>query len=217
MKDSRDDDLEARLKRDPRREPTVPPQRDPRRDPTDPPPAPEGEPLPPKVEIVDSSASPVLETSASDPAPAPQEAQAPSVVTSSDPRLAEVEKAVEAGNWDAVLAALGPAEDAGRLPPNLGVLYAIARKEKERADAVDPALTDIAIRCMAGVLGVDRASPIALLIAKRLLRKNPTAWRQRPAPRPTISILIILGGLLLGGTLSWLISFGYLHVTLHLP
>jgi hypothetical protein len=204
VKDSREQDLEARLKRDPRREPT------------DPPPPLDGEPALPKVEIVDSS-SPLLPPSAPQVAPEPTTTQAVSVVTSSDPRLPAVEKAVEAGNWEAVLAALGPADDVGRLPPNLGLLCAIALKEKEREEAVTADRTDIAIRCTAAVLGVDTASPIALLVAKRLLRKNPTAWRQRPAPRPTISILIVLGGLLIGGTLSWLLSFGYLHVTLRLP
>ena len=219
MKDSRDDDLEARIKGDPRR------------DPTDPPPPADGESPLPKVETVDSSASQRLPANASDLVQAsapliaaaqavdadPVRRKARPVVTSSDPRFPAVERAVDSGNWDELLAALGPRGEAGWLPPNLGLLYAIALKEKERADTANPDMTEIAIRCTAGVLGVDTTSPIALLVAKRLLRKNPIAWRERPAPRPTISILFILGGLLIGGTLSWLISFGYLHVTLHLP
>jgi len=235
VKDSQKrEDLDARLRRDPRR------------DPTDPPPPNEDEPVPPKVQIVDTSQPPPPEKPPAEnampasartpkveddeppsrrrPAPMPPRDQSParqpgagSVITSSDPRIPELEKALASGNWDEALKLLGTPADSGRLPPNLGVLFAIAMKEKDREDMPTAELNDVAIRCTAGLLGVAHDSPIALLIAKRLLRRNPVALHKRPAPRPTISILIIVCTLIITGTLSWLISFGYLQFSFHLP
>jgi hypothetical protein len=209
VKESRqEDDLEARLKRDPRREPTDPP-----------PGRPDATPLP-QVQVVDSSGrhhdAPAADSNQAlaQPTAIPGD---PVKILVRDPRVEAVESAINAGDWNQVLAKLGPTQDAGKLPPNLGILYAIAMKEKQRDDAASRELTDLAIRCTSGVLGLDARSPIALLIAKRLLRTNPVAWRQRPAPRPWISMLIVLGGLLVGAALSFLISFGYLQIHVRLP
>ena len=147
----------------------------------------------------------------------PRQAGAGSVITSSDPRIPDLEKALASGNWDETLKLLGTPTESGRLPPNLGVLFAIAMKEKERQDMPASELNDLAFRCTAGLLGVAHDSPIAMLIAKRLLRRNPVALHKRPAPRPTISILIIIVTVLITGSLSWLISFGYLQLSFHLP
>jgi hypothetical protein len=151
-------------------------------------------------------------------------------VTSQDPRLAELETLFTSADWEGVVNKLGPPEQAGQLPPNLGLLYALASKEltppNDKAASKDSAQRDatvnrIAIRCAAGLLGVEPDSPLALLFAKRLLRRNPVAWQKRPAPSALVSVLIVGIGLSIGAGVGWLVSFGYVIVrlpaALHLP
>jgi hypothetical protein len=152
----------------------------------------------------------------------PKPAEGSSVVTSLDPRIAELEPLVATGDWEAVRKLLGSTEDAGKLPPNLGLIYALAHKESggdktpgksETSDPYDPNL--VAIRCMAGVCGLPADSPIAVVLGKRITRSNPVAWQKKKAPPAPISILIVALGLLLGAGIGWLLSFGY--VTFKLP
>lgn len=136
------------------------------------------------------------------------------VVTNTDPRLETLESLLRAGDWNAVLQTLGPAEQAGRLPPNLGLIYAIARKEIEGPTDKGSESTELAIRCTAGLLGVTSDSAIALVVAKRLIRKNPVGWQQRPAPPARVSALIMIAALVIGGLVGWLVATGRLHVQL---
>ncbi len=122
-------------------------------------------------------------------------------VEAADPRLTELEPVLARGAWGEVTKMLGPEEKAGFLPPTLGLIYAVAQREagnEERATAAN----QMAIRCMAGLLGVPEASPLALVLGKRLVRKNPAAWRERPAPPASVSITIVLIGLLLGAAVG---------------
>jgi hypothetical protein len=130
------------------------------------------------------------------------------VISNVDPRLEEVEGLLRANDWDGVLRALGPADQAGRLPPNLGLLYAIARKEKETSTDKGSDATDLAIRCAAGLLGVAPESPLALVVAKRIVRKNPVAWQKAPAPPARVSAMIMLAALAIGGAIGWLVATG---------
>lgn len=203
-------------------------RRDPRREPTDPPPPGPSDPSG-AVALVDSSAATTPEADQESPPdskrgdiPAhirakvePARPGSPHVVTINDPRIPEIEAALATSDWAHVIKTLGPADAAGNLPPNLGVIYAVAMKEMERSAASSAELTELAIRCSAGLFGVDPASPIALVLAKRLLRKNPVGWQQKPAPPPTVSVLIIAVGLLVGATIGWLVSFGYIRF--HFP
>jgi hypothetical protein len=209
--------------------------RDPRRDPTDPPPAPAQDA--PEVRLVMPEPAPPPEPEPKDeepepPAPSsrrrperremPKPTDGSSVVTSFDPRITELEPLVASGDWEAVRKLLGSTEDAGKLPPNLGLIYALAHKESvvekvpaktETSDPYDPNL--VAIRCMAGVCGLPVDSPIAVVLGKRITRSNPVAWQKKKAPPAPISILIVALGLLLGAGIGWLLSFGY--VTFKLP
>ena len=130
------------------------------------------------------------------------------VISNADPRLEEVEGMLRANNWEGVLLALGPADQAGRLPPNLGLLYAIARKEKETSADKTSDATDLAIRCAAGLLGVAPDSPLALVVAKRIVRKNPVSWQKAPAPPASVSALIMLTALAIGSAIGWLVATG---------
>lgn len=147
--------------------------------------------------------------------PSEPPATEPRVVTNTDPRMLELEPLIAASDWASVIKQLGPAESAGRLPPNLGIIYAVACKEMENAPAEQIDLNEVAIRCAAGLFGVEPDSPIALLLAKRLLRKNPVNWKKRPAPRPMISFIIIIVALVLGGLFGWAASVGYIRF--HFP
>jgi hypothetical protein len=138
--------------------------------------------------------------------------------TNVDPRLETIEPAISAGDWAAIVKLLGTDDAAGRLPPNLGLLYALARKEAEHDDATakhGSELTQLAIRCMAGLFGVPEQSPIALVLAKRLLRKNPVSWQQRPAPPAKVSVLFILLAIAIGSAVGWAISQGYVRFHWH--
>lgn len=138
--------------------------------------------------------------------------------TNVDPRLETIEPAISAGDWAAIVKLLGTDDEAGRLPPNLGLLYALARKEAEHDDATAKRgsdLTQLAIRCMAGLFGVPAQSPIALVLAKRLLRKNPVSWQQRPAPPAKVSVLFIVLAIAIGSAVGWAISQGYVRFHWH--
>ena len=115
-----------------------------------------------------------------------------------------------------------PEENAGKLPPNLGLIYAIARKELETdKDKETKKIKEheephqVAIRCIAGLYGISPDSPIAIVLGKRIIRANPVSWQKKKAPPAPISFLIVALGLLLGAGIGWLLSFG--SVTLKLP
>ena len=149
-------------------------------------------------QAADSSVVPV-----SDAVPA---AKAATKITSQDPRYEPLEKLLDANDWKKISAELGPLEDVGKLPPNLGLVAALAHNENAKEG--DPAAAAIAIRCMAGVLGVSDDSPIARVLARRMLRKNPVKLRDRQAPPAKTSLLIVLVTLALGGGVGWLASIG---------
>src|SRR5690348_9644561 len=59
------------------------------------------------------------------------------MVKSEDPRVAEIEPLVERNDWKAVVAKLGSVDDAGKLPPNLGLVVAIAHNEMATDGSVE--------------------------------------------------------------------------------
>ncbi len=129
------------------------------------------------------------------------------VITSMDPRLVEIEPLLARGDWEGLARHLGPPEKAGSLPPTLGLLYAVARREAAGENSSGDA-NEMAIRCMASLFGVPPESATALVLAKRLLRKNPAAWRTRSAPPTGISVLIMMIALVLGGFAGWYLRPG---------
>lgn len=138
-------------------------------------------------------------------------------ITSQDPRYEPLEKLLDKNDWKQICDDLGPMESVGKLPPNLGLVAALASHEMSKDG--DQAAVAIAIRCMAGVLGVAEDSPIARVLARRLLRKNPVRFSERKAPPARTSFLIVLLALIVGGGVGLLaagISLGDLLRLLHL-
>jgi hypothetical protein len=116
---------------------------------------------------------------------------------------------VAMGDWDGILRTLAVGEDPSKLPPNLGLLWAIARREKMNPD--DPnvaAVTAVANRCAAAVLGVHETNSIAQMLTKRILRRNPASWAKTPAPSPWVSAFIMFAALVVGSGIGWILSGG---------
>lgn len=143
-----------------------------------------------------------------DPSPSPS-----GKVTSQDPRFERLEKLLDENDWRGIENELGGAE-IGTLPPNLGLVAALARNENSKDG--DPDAVTVAIRCMAAVLGSADDSPIARVLARRLLRKNPGRIRDRQAPPARTSVAIVIVTLVLGGAVGWLASMGSWRAVLRL-
>lgn len=136
----------------------------------------------------------------------------PAATKSKDPRHETLEKLLDANDWKKVGTELGPMAEIGKLAPNLGLVAAVAHNETAKDG--DPEAVLAAIRCMAELLGVPAESPIARVLARRMLRKNPVRIRDRQAPPARTSLIIVLATLVLGGGVGWLASSNHWHAIL---
>ena len=119
--------------------------------------------------------------------------------TSEDADVAKLEQLVARGAWEDV-AKLGtdPAQ-----PALYRLMRVIALRETLPSDAKGAGkLTQEAIAALAEVLGVPASSPTALMLAKRLLRRNPVWTHTQPATGVSAGVVII--GLMIGGGIGWL-------------
>ncbi len=128
-----------------------------------------------------------------------------------DPRFAELEPLVARNAWKEIAERLGAAGEAGALPPALALVFALAQREAAGEEGAAGA-TALAIRSMAALVGVPQESGMALVLAKRLLRRNPAGWRQRPAPAARYSAVIIVLGILVGAAVGWFANFGSIRL-----
>jgi hypothetical protein len=142
----------------------------------------------------------------------PPAAEAPSSSASAplDPRLAALEPLFGRTAWKEIADKLGPPEQAAALPPQLALIYALARREAA-GEAGAAGANELAIRSMAALFGVAPTSATALVLAKRLLRQNPAGWRTRPAPPARLSLVIILLGVALGVAAGSFLSLETFH------
>jgi hypothetical protein len=128
---------------------------------------------------------------------------------SADARTELAAKSVAMGDWRRVATDLGPLDKAGELPPTLALLCALAHHESAPEDDDGnqaQRANELAMRSMATLFGVQANNPLALVLAKRLLRKNPSAWRTRPAPPAKTSFLIVAATLAIGSGIGWLLT-----------
>jgi hypothetical protein len=130
----------------------------------------------------------------------------PPALDGRDPRHVALEKLLDQNDWKQIGVELDSFGDLAALPPNLGLVAALAHNENAKDG--DPDAVVNAIRCMAGLLGVAENSPMARVLARRMLRKNPVRFSERKAPAARTSMLIVLATLVVGGGVGWLASIG---------
>lgn len=109
------------------------------------------------------------------------------------PPLHAIEALVGQGQWTKVAEQLSPHE--ASLSPRHALLLAIALGEAGGADGRDKGADRLAIRAFAGLLDVPEASPLALLLARRTLRRS---WRQAPAPKARVQLALVVTAVVLG-------------------
>jgi hypothetical protein len=121
-----------------------------------------------------------------------------------DVRVLRIEPLVERGAWEQVLAELANDKE---LSPVLVLLRLIARRELQAAAAPKKGADDggEAVAAMAAMVQVSPRSPVALLLAKRLLRKNPGRLRDQEATTG-VSMGIVVAGIVLGAGLGLLVT-----------
>ncbi|HEX7602550.1 MAG TPA: hypothetical protein VF316_13130 [Polyangiaceae bacterium] len=141
------------------------------------------------------------------PEPAPPAPPAAAAPAKREPRLLPLDRMINDNDWRAVSYELGPLADAGKLPPSLALLAAIAHRETSEQEGQEAIA--VGVRAMAKLLGVPDDGAIAGVVARRLLRTNPVRFRDRKAPPPRVSILIAIMTLVVGGTVGWLLSGGW--------
>jgi hypothetical protein len=121
-----------------------------------------------------------------------------------DLRVLKYEKMVERNAWDQLAEALGQERDPS---PALLLLRIVAERETLKGDQKQEAaaLAQEGISAMAKILNLPEASPTALVLGKRMLRRNPGWAPKRPASTG-LSIGLALGGVGIGATVGWLIT-----------
>ena len=139
--------------------------------------------------------------------PASPQAASMAAVLNGDPRLLGLEQRIQNNDWRGIAADLGPLDAVATLPPNLGLLGALAHHEL--AGEGDQQAVAIGIRCVASILGLPEKGAMAGVIGRRLFRKNPVRFRERKAPTARVSTLIILATLAFGSGAGWLASGGW--------
>lgn len=129
-------------------------------------------------------------------------------------KMDALEGLITAGDWPGICRALGPPEQADALPPNLGLIYAVALYETGDHDQASIG-SRLGIHCVAALASVPPDSAVALVLAKRMLRRNPVAWGAKAAPSAGFSLFFLLFALVFGSAIGWLLSSGLIRF--HLP
>jgi hypothetical protein len=121
-----------------------------------------------------------------------------------DARLVKYEALVARTAWEQLQVEL---DREGELSPVLELLRIIARRETLKDDERQSAalLSQQAIVTLARLLELPEASPTALLLGKRLLRRNP-GWGRVPTPGTGLSAGMLLAGIAAGAGIGWLVT-----------
>jgi hypothetical protein len=124
------------------------------------------------------------------------EAPSKSAITALEPAVAaELEPLVRKASWYEVIAWMEEKYPGGTsLPPGLALLYAIALKEAPTDVARTPMAAQadrLGIRAVSELLGVGDDTAIALVVAKRTLRKRQLEWQKEPPKRVSITLMLI--------------------------
>jgi hypothetical protein len=141
----------------------------------------------------------------------PPAAPAKSALTGPQRALLEAaEPLLEQSRWRDLRVLLAPDNTgAANLPPALALLYAVALKEDQTPSKHDPfagpagAAESIAISVVRQLFELQEPSVIAVMIAKRLLRRRPLDWKQKPPTR--VSAMLVGSALLVGALVGFLL------------
>jgi len=98
--------------------------------------------------------------------------------------------------------------DPAHLPAVLALMYAIALKEDstaspDRAKKAGHNPDALGMRVISQLLSLPEQSPTVVLIAKRLMRRRPLDWKQKPPGR--ISAILVMSALLAGALVGVLL------------
>jgi hypothetical protein len=124
--------------------------------------------------------------------------------------LEAAEPLLEQGRWRDLRLLLAPDNaDAVSLPPVLALLYAVALKEDQSSTKREThrvptgAAESIAITVVHQLFDLPEPSTAAVLLAKRLLRRRPLDWKQKPPAR--VSLMLVVSALLVGALVGFLL------------
>ncbi len=120
-----------------------------------------------------------------------------------DQRVLKYEKLVERNAWEQLAEQLGAERD---LSPAMQLLRIVAQREMLKRDQKAEAarLAQEGISAIAKVLNLPEGSPTALVLGKRLLRRNP--WTPKKQASTGLSVGLLLGGVTVGAAIGWLIT-----------
>jgi hypothetical protein len=119
-------------------------------------------------------------------------------VRSQMPPMTALDGLIEQSQWAKVVELLTPC--AAVLPPPHLLLLAIALKESG-AEGDDARRADrMSIQALAAMLDVPEQSPTALLLARRMQRRN---WRQAPAPKARVQVALVAAAIAIGAFVGW--------------
>jgi hypothetical protein len=121
-----------------------------------------------------------------------------------DPRVLKYEKMVERNAWEQLAEALASEVDPS---PALLLLRIIAERETLKSEHKQEAarLAQQGISTVARILNLPEGSPTALVLGKRLLRRNP-GWTPKREASAGLSVGLLLGGIATGAAIGWLIT-----------
>lgn len=177
--------------------------------------APGPKPSPAELSVAEAATSPALErvVPASPPPPPPPKASVARVGASAQERalLEAAEPLLEQGRWRDLRMLLAPDDtDAVSLPPVLALLYAVSLKEDQSVSNPGPGsprrgtAESIAITVTRQLFDLPDNSAVAVMLAKRLLRRPPLDWKQKPPAR--VSAILVASAVLIGAMVGFLLQ-----------
>ena len=114
------------------------------------------------------------------------------------PPMHALDALIGQSQWSKVVEQLTPCESV--LPATHQLLLAIAIKESGVEGDAARRADRMSIQALAALLDVGAESPTALLLARRVQRRD---WRRAPAPKPRVQVAIIVAAIVIGAFVGW--------------